>query len=299
VKNRVTFQRDGLTLVGDLYTPEGFDETGHYQAVIVQGSFTSVKEQMPATYAAKLAEQGFVALSFDYAHYGQSDGTPRQFESPAEKLADLQAAVSYLLDLPYVHSVGMVGVCTSAGNAAYLAATDPRVKATATVAGMLPDPELFNLMFGGPESVAARRQQAADAQAKFAATGESTVITAYSETDPTALNYIPVEGAFDYYLNTERANIPQYTNAFDVASLDQWLDFNPIAQAPSITTPTMVIHSDDSAFPEQAKKLYEGLAGEKELVWANGNHYDYYDSDAQITNAVQNVTQFFRAHLTA
>lgn len=299
MQRKISFDRDGLTLVGNLYTPEGFEESGHYEAVIVQGSFTSVKEQMPHIYAQKLAAQGFVVLSFDYAHYGQSQGTPRQFESPAEKLADLQAAVTYLLDLPYVNSVGMVGVCTSAGNAAYLAAADPRVKATATVAGMLPDPALFEMMSGGQEGIAARRQQAADAQAKYAATGESTIIPAYSETDPNALNYIPVEGAFDYYLNTSRANIAEYTNAFDVASLDQWLEFNPIAEAPAITTPTMVIHSDESAFPEQAKKLFEGIKGEKELVWADGNHYDYYDSDAQISNAVANVARFFRIHLAA
>jgi len=74
-KRKITFDRDGLTLVGNLFTPEGFDETGRYQAVIVQGSFTSVKEQMAGTYAEKFAKQGFVTLSFDYAHYGESAGS--------------------------------------------------------------------------------------------------------------------------------------------------------------------------------------------------------------------------------
>jgi fermentation-respiration switch protein FrsA (DUF1100 family) len=299
MKRKITFDRDGLTLVGNLFTPEGFDETGQYQAVIVQGSFTSVKEQMPQTYAEKFAAEGFVVLSFDYAHYGESEGSPRQFESPTEKTADLQAAVTYLLDLPYIDAVGMLGVCTSAGNAAYLAAADPRVKAIATTAGAFFEPAVFELMFGGAEGVAASRQRAADAQAKYAETGESTVILAYSETDPTALNYIPIEGAFDYYFNTARGNVPQYTNGFDVAALDQWLNFNPIAKATAVTTPAMVVHSDDSASPEVAKRFYEGLAGEKELVWGDGNHYDYYDSQAQIGFAVANVTRFFRTHLAA
>jgi fermentation-respiration switch protein FrsA (DUF1100 family) len=52
--------------------------------VIVEGSFTSVKEQMPGTYAQKFADEGFVALAFDYARYGESAGEPRQLESPAE-----------------------------------------------------------------------------------------------------------------------------------------------------------------------------------------------------------------------
>src|SRR4051794_27862636 len=86
---KINFMRDDLTLVGDLFTPEGFDEEGNYDAVIVEGSFTSVKEQMPATYAQRFADQGFVALAFDYSHYGESAGEPRQLESPAEKLRDL------------------------------------------------------------------------------------------------------------------------------------------------------------------------------------------------------------------
>jgi fermentation-respiration switch protein FrsA (DUF1100 family) len=61
MKRNITFDRDGLTLVGNLFTPEGFDETGQYQAVIVEGSFSSVKEMMPGTYAEKFADQGFVA----------------------------------------------------------------------------------------------------------------------------------------------------------------------------------------------------------------------------------------------
>src|SRR3954449_2256182 len=95
MKRKTSFDRDGLTLVGNLFTPENFDENGHYPAVIVEGSFSSVKEQMPSTYAQKFADQGFVALAFDYGHYGESAGEPRRLESPAEKLRDLQAAVSY------------------------------------------------------------------------------------------------------------------------------------------------------------------------------------------------------------
>jgi fermentation-respiration switch protein FrsA (DUF1100 family) len=129
VKRKITFDRDGLILVGNLFTPDNFREKGRYGAVIVEGSLTSVKEQMPGTYAQKLADQGFVALAFDYSHYGESAGEPRQLESPAEKLRDLQAAVSYLRGLPYVQAVGTVGICTSAGNAACLGAADPRVRA--------------------------------------------------------------------------------------------------------------------------------------------------------------------------
>ncbi|MFF9819464.1 hypothetical protein [Streptomyces sp. NPDC014006] len=71
-----------------------------------------------------------------------------------------------------------------------------------------------------------------------------------------------------------------------------------MSEASSVTTPVIVVHSDESALPENAKKLYEAVQGEKELVWSDGNHYDYYDSPKQIDNAVANVTRFFHTHLT-
>ncbi len=293
---KITFDRDGLTLVGNLFTPDNFAETGHYQAVIVQGSFSSVKEQMPGTYAQKFADQGFVALAFDYAHYGASAGEPRQLESPAEKLRDLQAAVTYLTGLPYVQAVGMVGICTSAGNAAYLGAAEPRIKALATVAAFLPSPTLYELMLGA-EALAQRKTGAVASRRKYEQTGEVDFVPAYSETDPSAASYGPA-GSFDYYLNESRGNVPAYRNESAVMSMTAILEFDPLSQASAITTPTMVVHSDESAFPDEAKKLYEGIKGEKELVWGDGNHYDYYDSEAQISNAVANVTRFFRTHLT-
>ncbi|WP_426975404.1 alpha/beta hydrolase [Pseudarthrobacter sp. O4] len=296
MKHTINFDRDGLTLAGDLYTPENFDENGHYQAVVVQGSFSSVKEMMAGTYAQKFAEQGFVALSFDYAHYGQSAGEPRQLESPAEKLDDLQAAVTYLTGLPYVDVVGMVGVCTSASNAVYLAAKDDRVKGLATIAGFLVNEAVFTATYG-EDGMATRREQAAAAKKKYAETGEQTLITVYSETDPEAANYLPYEGVFDYYDNTARGAVPEYTNKLDVASWENWLSFDALSEASKVTTPTIVVHSDESALPENAKALHQAVQGEKELVWSDGNHYDYYDTPTQMDNAVANVARFFRTHL--
>ena len=296
MKTKVEFQRNGIKLVGDLFTPEGFDEESQYPALIVEGSFTSVKEQMPDTYAQKFADQGFVSLAFDYAHYGESGGEPRQLEAPDEKLGDLRAAVAYLSDMPTVRAVGMVGICTSAGNAASLGTAEPRLKALATVAAFLPSPALVSAMFGEDE-VAQRKERSAEARRAYEQTGESAVIPAYSETDPTAVNYRPTPGAYDYYLNPARGNVPEYRNEAAVMGLKEFMEFDPVSQASAIAVPTMVVHSDGSAFPEEAKRLYDAVKVEKELVWADGNHYDYYDSPAQIDNAVANVSRFFRTHL--
>jgi len=295
MNQKVSFKRDGLTLIGNLYTPEDFEENGHYKAIIIQGSATSVKEQMPALYAGKMVSNGFVVLAFDYSHYGESDGQPRQLENPATKLNDLEAAVTYLTGLPYIQSVGMLGICTSAGNAAYLAAHDSRVKAIATVAGFLPEPALSVSMFGDLE-VKRRKEAAATAKRKFEEKGEEAKVTAYSETDKSAANFGKA-GAYDYYLNVKRGAVPEWKNELSVISWETFLDFDPISKASAVKIPTMVVHSDGSAFPDQAKKFYAQLQGKKELVWGVGNHYDYYDQPTQVGFAVKNVSRFFKENL--
>jgi hypothetical protein len=103
--------------------------------------------------------------------------------------------------------------------------------------------------------------------------------------------------SYDYYFNEARGNVPEYRNESALMGLEEFLEFDPVGIASAVMTPTMVVHSDGCAFPDAAKEFYSELRGEKELVWANGTHYDYYDSQPQIDNAVANVTRFFRAHL--
>lgn len=67
---KVTFKSDGLNLVGNLYYPSNYVENEKYPAIVVSGSWTTVKEQMAGLYAKKLAEQGFITLAFDFRNFG-------------------------------------------------------------------------------------------------------------------------------------------------------------------------------------------------------------------------------------
>lgn len=297
----VTFVRDGLKLVGNLFTPRDANLEGptRYPAVIVQGSFTSVKEMMSEMYCTKLASKNFLALAFDYAHWGESEGRPRQFESPDEKKADLQSAVSYLSSLPFVSSIGVVGICTSASNVANLAATgDTRIKAIATVAGYLPTPS-FLARIMGEENLKARIARADAALDRYQTTGEVETAVCYSETDKDAINYNPIEGTYDYYTNKTRGNVAQYRNEAAVMSMKGFYSLDPLARAGSIVTPTIVIHSDGCAFPNQAKAFYDHIAGVKELAWLDGTHYDYYDNPKQVDQSVDQIVNFFTKHFDA
>ncbi|MEX3106220.1 MULTISPECIES: hypothetical protein [unclassified Streptomyces] len=149
---------------------------------------------------------------------------------------------------------------------------DATVRAAVTYLGeQLADESTFKLTYG-EDGIAQRLADAAAARRTFERTGEATTIPVYSETDPQAANYNPAPGAYDYYTDPARGNVPQYRNAFDVTSWDTWLTLDALRQAPEITAPTIVVHSDGSALPDHAKRLYDSVRGEKELVWADGTH---------------------------
>ncbi|NQE70313.1 hypothetical protein [Nocardia gamkensis] len=67
---KVVFDSAGVELVGNLFLP---DTSGPAPAVVVAGTWTSVKEMMADRYARRLAERGYaVAVDTVAAHFGRT-----------------------------------------------------------------------------------------------------------------------------------------------------------------------------------------------------------------------------------
>ncbi|OAP39233.1 twin-arginine translocation pathway signal protein [Sinorhizobium americanum] len=290
----VSFPSGDSYVVAHLYLPEGHDPAKRYPAVAVGGSFTSVKEQMGGIYAGEMARRGVMAMAVDYRNYGQSGGAKRQYEDPASKAEDLSAALRYLASRSDVSGTGLLGVCTSGGTVLYTAAEDANVGAVATVAGFFSEPEMVTVIKKGPEVVERLRADGRLARQIYDETGEIKTIRAYHNTDQTAASVSPSQ----YYLDQTRGGgVPSWRNEFAVMAWEPWIDFDPVSRAPRVTAPTLVIHSDGSAFPDQARKVYGLLAGPKELHWAEGAHFDFYDQGDAVRDAADRVAAHFRVTL--
>lgn len=133
----VTFKNKALDLrlAGQLYLPAEFDGTKNYAAIVVTGPMLSIKEQAQATYANLLAEAGYIALTFDGAYFGESEGLPRQQELPDVKETDIEGAVDFLESLPYVDNnrIGGLGICGSGSYMSVAGVKEPRLKAITAV----------------------------------------------------------------------------------------------------------------------------------------------------------------------
>jgi uncharacterized protein len=293
-KRAVSFQINGQTLQADLYLPLGASVAEPVPAVVVGGSLTSVKEQMSAGYAKALASQGVAALAFDYRHYGKSEGMPRQLENVETKKADLKAAVSFLQTIPSINAQGiaLLGICTSGGNVIQAAAEDARISSVITVAGWFAEPLLTPMLYGGDAGIASLKEQSKQALIKYRATGVSDTVQTYGMAGSGAAH---AGDHMDYYVNKQRGNIAQWSNSLAVQSWESWLSFDPVSSASKVKIPTMIIHSDDSAFPDQARKVYGLLAGKKELNWMKGGHFEFYDNPKIVAATAKDIARFVQA----
>lgn len=280
VVERVHFDSAGVRLAGDLYLPAGKAST----AVVVAGSWTTVKEQMAARYARGLAARGIAALAFDFRGFGESGGLPRDAELPARKVADLKAAAYFLRSSVDVEQVCALGVCAGAG---YVAGAAASFDSVALVAPWLHDASLVGSVFGGASGVRRRLDRGEQAAWRYRVAGVVDYVPAVSETDEEAA----MCGPFEYYLDRARGAIPQWSNRFAVLSWQPWLTFDPVAAAAGITTPTVMVHSTDAAIPDGASRFHDSLAGPRALHWVSGTQFDFYDDPATVGAALDLVAR--------
>ncbi len=296
---KVNFNSEGARLVGNLYYPKNFDSTKNYPAIVVSGSWTTVKEQMAGLYANKLADEGFITLAFDFRNFGESEGEPRFFESPGLKKVDIKNAVSYLQELPEVdaYRIGALGVCAGAMYTLMAASEDDRIKSVVTTASWLHDAEAVKLFYGGKEGVNEKINAARKAKKEFAENGTVAYIPSISTDDANAAMY----GPYDYYLNPERGAIKEWSaDKFAVMSWEDWLTTDPMSSATQLQAPTLMIHSDGAVLPQYTKNYFEKIAtADKKLHWMETelespyHQFNYYDQDAEVNESVAEASSWF------
>ncbi|GLP98031.1 alpha/beta hydrolase [Paraferrimonas sedimenticola] len=291
MKTCVRFSRDNHSLVGNLYLPDDYQAGAPLAAVVITGAWTSVKEQMPAVYAAKLSQLGYAALTFDFSGWGESEGSPRFVEDPSQKTKDIHAAVEFLSQRPEVDAkrIAGLGICASAGYMADVASTNPLVKTLALVAPWLHDRTIVDQVYGGETAV--NELIALGDKAMQAA--EPMLIQAASATNQDSLMY-----QAPYYTEADRGLIKEYDNQFNLASWSPWLQYDALKSATQLKKPSLMVHSQQAAIPFGAEK-YAQLAGSNvELVWIeDATQFDFYDQDFAVNAAIDAAATHLKASL--
>jgi fermentation-respiration switch protein FrsA (DUF1100 family) len=72
-----------------------------------------------------------------------------------------------------------------------------------------------------------------------------------------------------------------------------WLSYDRLSAADHVTTPSLFVHSDGSAFPEHVKQVHSRVKGPKKLVWGTGTQIDFYDQPDAVDTAIAAATEWF------
>ncbi|MGB2980252.1 MAG: alpha/beta fold hydrolase, partial [Candidatus Zixiibacteriota bacterium] len=123
----VTFQVKGTAISAWLYLPENL--SAPVPCIVMGHGFGGTKDMIMEPYAIRYQEAGFAALAFDYRHFGESEGEPRQLALFSYQLEDYAAAVEYARGLKEIDpaKIALWGTSASGGHGIIIAAKDKNI----------------------------------------------------------------------------------------------------------------------------------------------------------------------------
>jgi len=123
----VTFQVKGTIISAWLYLPG--DLSVPVPCIVMGHGFGGTKDMIMESYALRYQEVGLAVLAFDYRHFGESEGEPRQLMLIRYQLEDYSAAIDYARGLKEIDParVALWGTSASGGYGILIAAKDKNI----------------------------------------------------------------------------------------------------------------------------------------------------------------------------
>ena len=292
MKKPVSFYSEEVRLVGDVYYPESLKPGERRAGIVLCHGYTGVKDIYLPDNARVLNEAGYVAMTFDYKGWGDSEG-PRSRLAPYSRVADVQAGLTFLGTVPEVDPdhLGIYGTSYGGATVVWVGAIDPRVKCVVSVVGIgngarwmrsvrRPD-EWHDLLERSRQD---RLKRALDGKSEFVAREEILLPDRQSAELAAAA----------------RRNNPAAVSAIPLEYVDETLQFNPEWVVDKIAPrPILFITTDDDRLvpPEESIQLHARAGEPKKLVVLEGyGHYEVYMEPA-FSRVMQATVAWYREHL--
>lgn len=288
--------------------PPNFDENKTYPTIVSVHPFGSCKEQTSsAVYGRRLSEAGYVVIACDASYQGDSGGSPRWIEDPAQRVRDVSHVIDYAVTLTYVDAdkIAAIGICGGGGYILNATLTEKRIKA---VVGITPVNigRLFREGFSEYNPLGALDAMAAQRTAE--ARGGELQVNELLPPSPEAakdagLTDRDVAEATDYY-KTPRGQQPggwtrmlyshaQNTLAWDAFAFTEMLMTQPMMVVIGRKVGAFGAYRDGIEVYGRAT-----VSADRQLVeLEDWSHYDIYDRDEPVTLAMDQMLPFLAKHL--
>ena len=301
----VSYKIGANKIVANVYTPANFNQNQKYPAIVVAHPNGGVKEQVAGLYAQRLAELGYIAIAFDAAYQGGSEGLPRNIDIPANRVEDIRAAADFISTFngADVDKLGVLGICGGGGYTIKASQTDKRFKAVATISmfnsGLVRRNGFLNSQI---DTIQARLKEASEARQKEVLTGEiSYVGSTPNKISDEELAKITTdlyrEGAI-YYGDTHAH--PNSTFVYTTSSLLDLMSFDATDNVELINQPLLMIVGDKADTKYMSEEVFAKASGtqNKELYeLKNATHIQTYFREDLVDEAVKKLEEFYKNNL--
>ncbi len=272
MKREVEFYSEGFKLCGDVYAPDGLHPEETRAAVLLCHGYTGVKDLYLPDNAKALNDAGYVAMTFDYKGWGDSEGARNRL-APYSRVMDVQAAMTFLGLQPEVdeEKIGIYGTSYGGATVSWVGAVDQRAKCIVSVVGIGHGARWMSRVRRVDEWYDLQERSKTDREAR-ATTGKSQLVERSEILLPDRQSAELAEAA--------RRNNPAAVSTIPIEYVDDTMGFNPEWIVGQISPrPILFITSDNDrlVLPEESEQLYAHAGEPKKLVVLKGyGHYEVY-----------------------
>lgn len=298
---KVNFKSNNLNVVANMYFPENFDENNQYPAIVVNHPAGGVKEQTAGLYAERLATLGYVTMAYDASYQGESEGQPHNLENPSSRVEDVRAAVDYFNTLDFIDDsrIGALGICAGGGYTIKAAQTEKRIKAVVGISAADIGQNFRKGWMGNQDEkdINPLLEQVAE-QRKAEANGAPQKLVGFVPEEPTEDMDQETKDGWEYY-RTPRAQHERSINQFPFISFDRIIEFTAFDLVDKLLTqPVLFIAGSEAGTLWQSENAYERALEPKDIHIVEGaNHFDMYDKEPFVTEAVEKMNSFYGQYL--
>lgn len=301
----ISYERNGIKIAANVYTPAGYNENNTYPAVCVAHPNGGVKEQVAGLFAQRLAENGYIAITADAAYQGGSEGTPRLKDDPASRVEDIHAMADVIAQYPGVDAerIGALGICGGGGYTIKATQTDKRFKAVATLSmfnsGVVRKNGFQNSQV---DTIQERLQAASEARTQEKLGGEipytANMLDTMTEEEANAMPDGLYKDGYFYYGKTHAH--PNSTFSYTVSSLMELADFDAAYNAELINVPLLMMAGSKADTLDMTQEVFNAATGteDKELFLIEGaRHIETYWVPEYVEQEVNKLVEFYGSRL--
>jgi len=276
----VQFSVNSTTISAWLYLPE--DVVKPVPCIIMSQGFGGTKDCILDQYASRFNAAGLAVLTYDYRHFGSSEGQPRQLFDTLMQLEDLRTAVAYARSRPELDPEKIIlwGTSASGGYGLVIAAEDQQIAAViAQCAGI--DHDADSKLFMEREGMGYFLQLLVHAQrdkgrSRFDLSPHTFPIVG----QPGTIAMLSAPGAFDGYQKlVAESETFQNEVCARLFFMGHGADPNEVAKDIQCPVLFLVCENDNLVAPTSHEKAAQALGDKATVKSYPIGHFDIYEGD--------------------